>query len=854
VKIFHLNDDVSSVFHHVFGLRGELRLGVVVPARFSLVEADPQGVGRRSREERAADQPVAEPAAPPFLPDAIPFKPVAEFTVKGTCWLAEPDVQGVVTMAVGPLSKSLRVLGPRQWQKRLGGWHPGPPEPFTSLPLSYEHALGGPFDPDNPEGHGRDPVTGVVTSLPVPRLERPDEPIRSPSQRLGLVGCGPIPAGWQSRRRWIGTLTDAWARDRWPWIPDDFDSRFFLTAPEDQQAAGFFRGDESIRLAGMHPEGHLITADLPRRRARCFIARNASRTWNAPVGEFEEVPLVLDTIAIDADKGYYDLVWRGQTPIAHIAGRDVHSLLIFLERLNEPEQPPAWYRDLFDQVLAAEVGRAEQPELEAAEFEAEMAEFEQTLKARLKAELVIPPEVLAGMEETAALARENSRYFAEAGRPQYDAVGMIESQLDELRQAIAGFDSRVEQGLAAPQLTKAKMAEILGNSADEPLIDLPAIRENAAFLRDKLGDPHLAPDTREQLLDSLARWDSTETELSTLLDRVSAIQPDVEAQLQASLPAWMLREPPPIDEPLDVEAARREGLAHLNLAGYDFHGLDLSGVDFREASLDRVNFSGCTLRGCDFTAATVGRADFGSADLSEAILAGVDFSQSNLAGSCFSGAELSGASFSGRSLVGADFSNTRGEGTDFFRADLTRARFRAAELATPTFTEATLDGGDFTEASLTKAEMDGVHCHDGQFARAKLVSWRGGRGSEFVHCNFRQAAAATSIWSDSCLDGSDFSGAVLDRGYFAGSLARGTSFHRAHLAEAHFEDAALPDANFTQARLLRANLTRADLTRARLTAANLAAAALIDCILRDADLSRAITVAASFSPGREEAR
>ncbi len=695
MKIFHLNDDVSSVFQHVFGLRGELRLGVVVPARFSLVEAGPQGVGRQSPEERSADQPVAESAAPPFLPDAIPFKPVAEFTVKGTCWLAEPDVQGVVTMAVGPLSKSLRVLGPRQWQKRLGGWHPGPPEPFTSLPLSYEHALGGPFDPDNPEGHGRDPVTGVVTSLPVPRLERPDEPIRSPSQRLGLVGCGPIPAGWQSRRRWIGTLTDAWARDRWPWIPDDFDSRFFLTAPEDQQAAGFFRGDESIRLAGMHPEGHLITADLPRRRARCFIARNASRTWNAPVGEFEEVPLVLDTIAIDADKGYYDLVWRGQTPIAHIAGRDVHSLLIFLERLNEPEQPPAWYRDLFDRVLAAEVGRAEQPELEAAEFEAEMAEFEQTLKARLKAELVIPPEVLAGMEETAATVRANPRAYADAARPELDPVALVDAEVAAVRKGIAEFDYKVDLALSAPQLTKAKMVEILGADENGSPIDMATVRENIDYLRSTVTDKRLSSASRQRLLEGLSEWEQVEPQLDALVTRVSAIKPDVVAQLQASLPAWMLREPPPIDEPLDVEAARREGLAHLNLAGYDFHGLDLSGVDFREASLDRVNFSGCTLRGCDFTAATVGRADFGSADLSEAILAGVDFSQSNLAGSCFSGAELSGASFSGRSLVGADFSNARGEGTDFFRADLTRARFRAAELATPTFTEATLDGGDF---------------------------------------------------------------------------------------------------------------------------------------------------------------
>ena len=41
---------------------------------------------------------------------------------------------------------------------------------------------------------------------------------------------------------------------RWPWLPQDFDWRFYLEAPSDQQLKeGFWRGDERIDVHNLHP-------------------------------------------------------------------------------------------------------------------------------------------------------------------------------------------------------------------------------------------------------------------------------------------------------------------------------------------------------------------------------------------------------------------------------------------------------------------------------------------------------------------------------------------------------------------------------------------------------------------------
>jgi hypothetical protein len=52
-----------------------------------------------------------------------------------------------------------------------------------------------------------------------------------------------------------GTYDAAWMEDRQPLLPNDFDDRFYLGAPPDQQAPQYLRGGEPVVLHHLTPSG-----------------------------------------------------------------------------------------------------------------------------------------------------------------------------------------------------------------------------------------------------------------------------------------------------------------------------------------------------------------------------------------------------------------------------------------------------------------------------------------------------------------------------------------------------------------------------------------------------------------------
>ena len=81
---------------------------------------------------------------------------------------------------------------------------------------------------------------------------RSGTPFCSPTSLPGKRGVrhrfGPLAAHWQPRVQWGGTYGDKWAKDRQPLLPEDFDERFFQSAPEDQQAPTYLKGGEAVEL------------------------------------------------------------------------------------------------------------------------------------------------------------------------------------------------------------------------------------------------------------------------------------------------------------------------------------------------------------------------------------------------------------------------------------------------------------------------------------------------------------------------------------------------------------------------------------------------------------------------------
>ncbi|MGE8349840.1 MAG: DUF2169 family type VI secretion system accessory protein [Pseudomonas protegens] len=240
-----------------------------------------------------------------------------------------------VEVQVGPLRKALQVHGPRTVSKALLGWTLGAADKVEKVALDYRLAFGGCFYdcepcaeqtpipsvsyPSNSAGCGWLPSAAELStleasvrqrieaqiaqldSLPAPQIEDPSHPYKAPSQRLQPAGLTALARWWQPRVGLQGTLDAQWLAERYPLLPEDFDPRFYQSAPADQVAEPYLTGDESVRLKGCLSEGDCVM-QLPG-VAPLVVCEGAD-------GEsYVSVP-VLDTVRLDLDQRQAVLLWR----------------------------------------------------------------------------------------------------------------------------------------------------------------------------------------------------------------------------------------------------------------------------------------------------------------------------------------------------------------------------------------------------------------------------------------------------------------------------------------------------------------------------------------------------------------
>ncbi|HEY6461025.1 MAG TPA: DUF2169 domain-containing protein, partial [Polyangiaceae bacterium] len=154
-----------------------------------------------------------------YASDFAVFKPAADVLLVGHAYPAQ-ESSGMtnVELRVGELRRRIAVFGDRRW----GGFSfDGKPARFTKMPLRWERAMGGPLSDANPVGRGY--RTGVLA----PNLERPESLVTGPDDRPAPACLGPVPPGWKARREKTGTFDAAWLRDRWPYLPADWDWSYF---------------------------------------------------------------------------------------------------------------------------------------------------------------------------------------------------------------------------------------------------------------------------------------------------------------------------------------------------------------------------------------------------------------------------------------------------------------------------------------------------------------------------------------------------------------------------------------------------------------------------------------------------
>lgn len=221
-----------------------------------------------------------------------------------------------VALRVGGFGRRLRIFGERSWLREGEGWRPSAPQPFERLPLRWELAFGGPSrgHPEHPpECEQRNPVgRGFVASwdsdpvgLPLPCIEDPDALLRHPHERPEPAGVAPVAPGWLGRARYAGTYDAAWQKTRAPYLPLDFDPRFFQAAPPGLVAPVRLTGGEDVALEGVTGGGKVCFA-LPRpdlHMAFDFAGRHMAAE-----------PL-LDTVLIEPDMARLQMVWRAELAV-----------------------------------------------------------------------------------------------------------------------------------------------------------------------------------------------------------------------------------------------------------------------------------------------------------------------------------------------------------------------------------------------------------------------------------------------------------------------------------------------------------------------------------------------------------
>jgi hypothetical protein len=283
-----------------------------------------KGTYALNRLDAAGFPVVAEEQVPPVLADEyhgdpigssvrVPsdlalIKPATDVVLAGTAYAphGRTTTWMDVSVSVGPLRKDLRVFGDRFW--RSG--EPTPPQAFERMPLVWERAFGG-IDTvkDKLHGEARNPVgTGFraphgekpLEDLPLPNLEDPHVPISSWKDRPAPVGFAPVAAHWEPRKSFAGTFDEPWQKNRAPYLPKDFDPRFFQVAPEGLIASGYLGGGEIIDISGATPGGRLAFR-LPAVRWKVDYVMD---------GSTESPPLNLDTVLIEPDLTRVILVWR----------------------------------------------------------------------------------------------------------------------------------------------------------------------------------------------------------------------------------------------------------------------------------------------------------------------------------------------------------------------------------------------------------------------------------------------------------------------------------------------------------------------------------------------------------------
>ncbi len=360
-----LKDNSAGITFSPFAIGGIWNLQVAVLHYFSLESPD------TALPEQDLWNECSKELGTAVLDAGFP-KPRGEVLIAGSWYSPSRQAEqgGYASFKTGPLFRRLAIFGPRYWQNMPLATI-SDPKAVTSVPLTWESALGGPDFPENPAGIGTQGIPAPWGGMcrPLPMTEDPSLGLMtSPSSRHAPASFLPNTADRPSRLALSGTYDERWLNEFWPGFPDDVDPEFFMTAAPAQRLPkgyiggdassepGFFSGGEEFLLENMHPTKPWIAGRLPRKRVRVFATRSLekARTGCPPSQDkskekepesnrFEEAATRLETVWFFPGIERGVAIYRCVFPCADDEYSDIVSLMPVVEDSEAPVTDIAYW-------------------------------------------------------------------------------------------------------------------------------------------------------------------------------------------------------------------------------------------------------------------------------------------------------------------------------------------------------------------------------------------------------------------------------------------------------------------------------------------------------------------------------
>jgi len=238
-------------------------------------------------------------------------KPATDIIMIGNAYAQnnQPTKQLDVNLSVGQVNKTVRVFGDRVWKDgRITT-----PEPFQSMPMIYEKAFGGEhiiddqehlLEEKNPVGCGFAGKRSIsdMNGIILPNLEDPDKLISNYTDRPDPACFALSSPTWHPRLNYLGTYDEEWQANRAPYLPSDFDNRFFNMAHNNLIYPGYLQGGESVQITNMHSKGNL-QFNLPHIKLTSQVDLKNSHM---------HPKFNLETLILEPNQLQLSMVWRAQ--------------------------------------------------------------------------------------------------------------------------------------------------------------------------------------------------------------------------------------------------------------------------------------------------------------------------------------------------------------------------------------------------------------------------------------------------------------------------------------------------------------------------------------------------------------